>query len=460
MLNLVLKFVACARAGGLRISTSEVLDCMDHLERVDVLDEPQFANVLRTNFAKSRREQSKFNHLYHLFFHELRQENNIAQTASLDGLIKKIMAMLNSHLNGDETAQAVFDFINGDPRLYLGELQQLASEDGFSAPGWGFNLGSLVRRLQLMRQLNRMGTSIAQYLEQQRSQMGWEARNDLAAYFNNRVQSARNLLSQTDRSNIDSMRQPASYQQRLDRLGTTPFASLTTKEVEEMRAVIEQLVRKLKDKATLRYSRHKRGVLDVKRTLRRSARFQGIPMEIVHRHRLPRRGKIVTLCDVSNSVWSAARFMLNMLYSLQECFTQVRTFVFVDGLDEVTRVFENHEINQAIEKVLKEAEVNYSASTDYGRTFREFKQKHMDILNKKTTLIIIGDARSNYLNPEENILDVMRERSRRVVWLNPETKMFWNSGDSEMRVYQPYCHEVRLCQNLDQLLAFIHELVL
>ncbi len=149
-----------------------------------------------------------------------------------------------------------------------------------------------------------------------------------------------------------------------------------------------------------------------------------------------------------------------MIYSLQECFIQVRTFIFVSGLDEVTRIFENYEINQAITKVLGEADVNYSASTDYGVTLRQFKKRRLDILNKKTTLIIIGDARTNYANPEEEILEEMRERCRRVVWLNPETELFWNSGDSEMRTYQPHCHEVRLCQNLNQLLEFIQKLVL
>ena len=152
--------------------------------------------------------------------------------------------------------------------------------------------------------------------------------------------------------------------------------------------------------------------------------------------------------------------MLNMLYSLQECFTQVRSFVFVAGLDEVTNIFEDHEINQAIEKILKEADIEYNAATDYGLTFRQFKKNYMDILNQKTTLIIIGDGRSNYSNPEEQILDDMRERSRRVIWLNPETPYFWYSGDSEMRTYQAYFHEVRPCQNLDQLLDFIKSLVL
>ena len=250
------------------------------------------------------------------------------------------------------------------------------------------------------------------------------------------------------------------YRQRLDRLGQIHFASLTKREVVEMRTVIDQFVRKLKDNAGRRYSAKSRGILDVKKTLRRAAGYQGIPMELFFRSRPPRKAKIVALCDVSGSVWSAARFMLNMLYSLQDCFTQVRSFVFVAGLDEVTRIFKDNEINQAIESVLKEADIAYNAATDYGLTLRRFRKNYMDILNKKTTLIIIGDGRSNYSDPEDRILDEMRERSRRLIWLNPESRHFWYTGDSEMRAYETCCTEVRPCQNLDQLLGFIQSLIL
>jgi hypothetical protein len=181
---------------------------------------------------------------------------------------------------------------------------------------------------------------------------------------------------------------------------------------------------------------------------------------VFHRRRPPRKARIVTLCDVSGSVWSAARFMLNMLYSLQGCFAQVRSFIFVAGVQEVSDVFKQHAINPAIEKILKDADIDYNAATDYGRTLREFRQRYLDILNRQTTLIIIGDGRCNYTDPQEGILAEMRARCRRLIWLNPEARQFWYTGDSEMRVFEAVCDEVRPCQNLNQLLAFITALVL
>ena len=460
MVNLILKFVSCSRAAGLRISTSEVLDCFDQLKMIDCLDEPQFAAVLRANFAKSRREQFHFNRLYDLYFHELRQEPNIAQAEPLAEQVQNALQSLTSGQGNDGAFQSVLDFLGGNPQSFLEQLQpELAVGD---PPGGGINsnLGPMIQRLSLMLQINAVDDALADYLTDLRDHLPWEMRRDLKALFDARLASARRLLTQERRSYDEKTPKTISYQQHLDRLGGIHFASLTPKEVEGMREVIEQLVRRLKDTLGRRHAVKNRGALDVKKTLRRAAGYQGIPVELYFRNRPPRKAKIVTLCDVSGSVWSAARFMLNMLYSLQECFTQVRSFVFVAGLDEVTNIFDDHEINQAIEKILKEADIEYNAATDYGLTFRQFKKNYMDILNKKTTLIIIGDGRSNYSNPEEQILDEMRERSRRVIWLNPETPYFWYSGDSEMRTYQAYCHEVRPCQNLDQLLDFIKSLVL
>jgi len=460
MVNLVLKFVSCARTAGLRVATSEVLDCLNQLKLVDILEEPQFAAVLRANFAKSRREQHHFERLYQMFFHELRQDASIVGSEPLSEQIHDILQALAPAGEEDTTLQKVLKFLDGDPLPFFEQLQQIGANADDQNRGLGSNLGAVTHRLEIMLGLNAAEAALEQFFADHRDQMNWEVRRDLEAHFKNRLDGARRLLTRDRRAYADSADKNISYRQRLDHLGEIHFASLTQKEVETMREVIEQLVRRLKDTVSRRYARQKRGGLDIKKTLRRAAGYQGIPLELFYRNRPLRKAKIVALCDVSGSVWSAVRFMLNMLYSLQECFTQVRSFVFVAGLDEVTNVFEDHEINLAIEKVLKEATVEYNAATDYGLTFRQFKNRYMDVLNKKTTLIIIGDGRTNYANPEERILDEMRERSRRVIWLNPETQYFWYTGDSEMRTYMEYCDEVRPCQNLNQLMGFIESLVL
>ena len=460
MVNLILKFSACARAAGLRVSTSEVLDCLNQLKLTDVLAESQFAAVLRANFAKSRREQAHFDRLYQLFFHELRQDGSIVQSEPLADQMQYSLDAIADQEGRSPEYQAVLDFLSGDPLGFLEQIQQVYSQADSQRGGLGSNMGPMIRRLELMLTLNAVNEAFEQFFIDQRDRMNWETRRDLKNHFAARLESAHRLVTRENRPNGVRSEKITSHQAHLDRLGEIHFASLTKKEVESMREVIESLVRRLKDTVSRRFAVRKRGVLDVKKTLRRAASYQGIPLEIFYRSRPPRKAKIVVLCDVSGSVWSAARFMLNMLYSLQECFTQVRSFIFVAGLEEVSKVFGDFEINQAIEKILREGDIDYNAATDYGLTFRQFKQDYLDILNKKTTLIIIGDGRSNYSNPEERILDEMRERCRRVVWLNPETEHFWYTGDSEMRAYEGFCDEVRPCQNLNQLLDFIKSLVL
>ncbi|MCD4719151.1 MAG: VWA domain-containing protein [Desulfobacula sp.] len=250
------------------------------------------------------------------------------------------------------------------------------------------------------------------------------------------------------------------HDQHREDLGEKSFFSFTQKEMEEMQEVIELLVRKLKDTIKRRHAKTKRGIPDIKKILRTASRYQGIPMQLVFRGKPKQRGEIVTLCDVSGSVWTAAKFMLSMLYSLQDCFLAVRSFIFVSELAEVTRTFERYEVKKAIDKALVEAKIDYKGTTNYGKAFRYFKTQYLDILNKKTTLIIIGDSRTNYTNSEAEILKEMQDKCQRVIWLNPEPRVLWNTGDSRMRAYETYCRQVQHCENLNQLLAFIKHLVL
>jgi len=460
MVNTVLKFVACCRAAGYRISTSEVLDCISHLEMIDILDQEEFRAALRANFAKSRREQGEFDRLYNLFFQELREDLGIIESAPLADKLREIVGRLAEEADGDPARQAIVDFLSGEPLDYLKELLRIKNQEEQTVAGRKFNLGPLYNRLEIMVRLNDIKGDIFQILEQAAQNYDKDTRTSIARYFNGHLDSAYSLLLREQRPYNDGLKHVKTHEQHLTQLGERAFASLTMKEVEQMREVIERLVRKLKDIISRRYAISNRGVLDVKKTLRASDRYQGVPIEIKYRKKPPRKGKVVALCDISSSVWSAARFMLNILYSLQDCFTKVNSFVFVSDLAEVTDIFENEEINRAIERVLKDVDIDYHAQTDYGETLRQFRRNCMDYLNKKTTLIIIGDARSNYFNPEEGILAEMREKCRRLIWLNPENEYIWNTGDSEMLSYKPYCHELRECRNLNQLIDFIEDLVL
>ncbi|HDI60502.1 MAG TPA: VWA domain-containing protein [Desulfobacteraceae bacterium] len=459
MVPLILDFVACARAAGLRVSTGEVLDCLSQAGRIDPLEESQFCALLRANMAKSRLEQERFERIYHLYFHELRREIGDS-SVSIAAQSEEIGAQVRAMDPADPIPGAVADFLDGDPTAYLQLLRQIDSEGDSQRLGPGANLGSLVRRLPVLAALERARAIVDGYLETHRRKLHWETRREIERHLSQRLASARRLLTETDRSTVAPRPFRKNISERRDQLSQRAFSGLSPAEVEQMRQVVARLVRKLKDAIGLRHAARTRGLLDVPKTLRRAGRYQGVPLELRHRRRPPRKGRVMALCDLSGSVWSAARFMLNMLYALQDCFDRVRSFVFVAGLVEVTDFFDRYDIDRAIAKVLTDTELAYEAATDYGLTLRQFRAAHMDAVNKKTTVIIIGDGRSNYGNPEVGIVAQIRDRCRRLIWLNPESEAFWHTGDSEMRAYMPLCNEVRPCQNLDQLSDFIRDLVL
>ena len=443
----------------MRVSTSEVLDSLSQMQLIDPTDEQQFRSLLRSNFAKSIRDVQHFDRLYHLFFHEMRMDTaDIKQAASYSELIKKTSDFLKQIPHDDPVFDAVVDFMQGNPMALLREMRRIQTEEEVTM--LRFNLGPLGNRLNVMLQINKASSAAKALVEDNYAKSNSVARRELVAYFEERVVAARSMLAYEPRPGESGTRKTQTEEQKLRGLGEKSFSSFTREELEEMREAIEKLVRKLKNIVSRRYAPRNRGSIDVKKTLRASAKYNGVPVEIKYRRRAKRKSRIVTLCDVSGSVWSAARFILNLLYSLQDCFDKVNSFVFIDKLSEVTSIFEEHEINEAINLVLKKSDLNYNASTDYGETLRNFKKDYMELLTKKTTLIIVGDGRTNYMNPEDAILGQMRERCRRVIWLNPEQENLWGSGDSEIRSYMPHCHEVRQCRNVNQLFTFIEELVL
>lgn len=459
MVKLIQKFVSCCRASGLRVSTSEVLDSLNQLKLIDPTDESEFQSLLRANFAKSMRDVQHFDRLYHLFFHEMRMDiGDMKQAAFHSDQIKKSAEMLKQIPHDNPVYDAVVDFLQGNPLALLQEMRRIRTEAEVTQ--LRFNLGPLGNRLNVMLQINKAASAASALVEENYAKTDSAAGRDLAAYFEERVASARAILMNEPRPGDSGAKKTKTEEQRLKGLGEKSFSSFNREEIEEMREAIDKLVRKLKNIVSRRYSVQNRGGISVKKTLRASAKYNGVPVEIKYRRKAKRKSRIVTLCDVSGSVWAAARFMLNLLYSLQDCFDKVNSFVFIDQLSEVTSIFEEHEINDAVRIVLEKSDVNYNASTDYGETLRNFKKDHMELLTKKTTLIIVGDGRTNYMNPEDAILGQMRERCRRVIWLNPEQENLWGTGDSEIKSYMQHCHEVRQCRNINQLFAFIEELVL
>jgi hypothetical protein len=187
----------------------------------------------------------------------------------------------------------------------------------------------------------------------------------------------------------------------------------------------------------------------------------GIPFELVFKQRKKDRPKLVILCDISSSVANVSRFMLQFVYSLQEAFTKIRSFVFVSDLGEVTPLFQTQDVNEAIESALEGGgTINVYSRSNFGHAFHYFWQNYLAAIDKKTTVLILGDARNNYNDPRTWCLRDIHNKAKNVLWLNPESPSAWGFGDSVMDKYLPYTDVAEECRNLRQLSSMIDRLVL
>jgi len=224
--------------------------------------------------------------------------------------------------------------------------------------------------------------------------------------------------------------------------------------------IMRELVRKMAKRLIALHSRRKkvarRGTLDIRRTIRANIEFDGLLFHTVWKKTKVDRPKVMAVCDVSGSVAQVSRFLLMFLYSLQEVLPAVRSFAFSGHLGETTDLFRREKLEEALVEVLRDFG---GGSTDYGQALMDFEELALDDIDHRTTILILGDARSNYGDPRGDILKKIHARARRVIWLNPEPRTMWNSGDSEMRRLSPYCDKAVTCASLKDLERVVSELL-
>jgi uncharacterized protein with von Willebrand factor type A (vWA) domain len=234
------------------------------------------------------------------------------------------------------------------------------------------------------------------------------------------------------------------------------MARLEQRQIAQMRVLIRQMARRLRERFSKPRKRQRRGHLDVRRTMRRNAAWGGIPFMTAWKRRHRDKPKIVAICDVSGSVAQVSDFFLLLIHSLHEVVSDVRSFAFSSNLIEVSEMLERNKPEEAMKQIM--SSVGYGSS-DYGRSFVDFEKDFMRAITPQTTVIVLGDARSNNLDPRADILRRIGERSKRLVWLNPEGRMAWGFGDSEMPRYATFCNVVRQCATAQQLERAVADIV-
>jgi uncharacterized protein len=239
------------------------------------------------------------------------------------------------------------------------------------------------------------------------------------------------------------------------------FMHASREEMAMLRRAIYPLTRKLAVRLARKRRHGRKGPLDFRNTVRHSLSYGGVPAEPKFRYPRPAKPEIMVVADISGSVAAFARFTLHLVYAISSQFSRVRAFVFIDGIDEVTRFFEGvDDITEAVHRVNTEADVVWvDGHSDYGHAFEVFWEKYGKDVGPKTTVLFLGDARNNYHASQAWIIKEIRQRARKVFWLNPEPKSYWNTGDSIIGEYASHYDGSFEVRNLRQLESFVDNLV-
>ncbi len=463
MLDLLSSFIGELRTVGLPVSTSETVDAARALESIDVADQSLFRAALCATLVKSGDHMSAFDAAFDVFFatrwvHDdlsSRTGNDAAtalETPSPDG------ASPSPQRSGREFAEQLLGALRDRNvrALRVGAAEAVARYAGIEPGrpvGGAYYLYRTIRQLELDEMERRL---IELSLDGASDAMSERlARDDAHA----RIEEFTSLVETEIRERLVDDRGAAAMAQSVRE--TLPEDIDVMHANREEMAQLERTLRPLSRKLAVRLARRRRhrhrGPLDLRRTVHSSLSTGGVPIDVRFKPPRPAKPEIVVIADVSGSVASFARFTLHLVHAISSQFSQVRSFVFVDGLDEVTHLFaETDDPAEAVERISAEADVvAVDGHSDYGRALSTFVERHASELTRRTTVLILGDARNNYHPAQAHVLERVRAAVKAVYWLNPEPRSYWNSGDSILNLYAPHCDDVLECRTLRQLEAFV-----
>jgi uncharacterized protein with von Willebrand factor type A (vWA) domain len=463
----IIEFANVLRRNGIRVSLSENMDAFRALQLLGIRDPLLFRNALRTTLIKRSNDVRPFEELFDFFFLGIGQ--------AIDALDRRIMEELaltpQQFQQMLEQVQRLLQEMEGDlsplTRALLtgnrGELERLlreaANQEAEGGSPEGFRLTPYTRiaaRLRLDRALSEIERFKA--LLQMLAGGGEDLRN-VMRYLDERMRDLNRLLREIIHQEQRTHGvEPIRYNQR-SALADKSFSFYTEDDIRRMNDAVARLAQRLKNRLSVRRKKNARGRFNVKSTLRRNLQYGGVPFRIELDRRKKTKPQVMILCDISDSVLNASRFMLQFVYSVQDLYAKVRSFVFVSDIGEVTKLFEENEIHEAVETALKGNVIDVFSHSNFGRAFDVFYKNYFSAVTSKTTVLIIGDGRNNYNRPNEWVLREIRQKAKQLIWLNPETRMTWGVGDSEMPRYAPHCDVAEECRNINQLYKVVDLIV-
>ncbi|HXN56077.1 MAG TPA: VWA domain-containing protein [Myxococcales bacterium] len=455
-------FAQLLRQNGLRVSPLELADAGRAALLIDLSDRVAFRSALRATLVKRGADAPIFDRLFELYFSGIKDLIEGLEGSLLDALESEKL----NELELEEIARMLADLSQSPltEALLQGRTDELArilrqatlSIDfrGLTSP---LQRGFYARRILQAAGGGKTEQELGQLLAALRARGLDPGAIELVQRRTNHTlerleQAARRIAEREQR-----VRDPEERGETALALRT--LSSLTPQEVERMRAVVMRLAERLKARLSRRRKVRRRGQLSVRRTLRKNLALGGLPATLVFRSRRQERPEVVVLCDVSDSVRNVSRLMLQFVYTLQSLYSRVRSFVFVSDLGEVTHLFKKADVATAVDLATAGKVVNLAANSNYGHAFKLFHSTYLGSVTRRTSVIIIGDGRTNYNPPNVWALQEIKRRCKRLLWLCPEDRASWGFGDSEMLLYERHCHRVEPVRSVDDLARVASEIL-
>ncbi|MCY7403008.1 MAG: VWA domain-containing protein [Nocardioides sp.] len=462
LLDTHIGFVEALRSAGLSVSLAEGLDAIAALDRVSWHDRETVRAAYAATLVKRQPQRVTFDAVFDIFFPRLVGDGvaavgaDGAEDGAEDGAGDRGVRDGGPALEQfrESLAEAL---AAGDQQVLQDRATEAVARFG-AMPGRGPGLSSWSAYTSLQRV---SAGELMDLLVEALLGTGMDEESARRAA-GRRIGEFTRLVESDARRRIAEEKGPrhvadVTVRPTIDRLD---FTSARRSDLEEMRREIYPLARRLAARLTKEHHAQRRGPLDVRRTVRASMSTGGVPLTTHHRPKRPHRTDLVVLCDVSGSVANFAQFTLLLVYALREAFSGVRAFTFVDQVVEVTDHFRpGADVVEVMESLT--ASTSHAAlwgRTNYGRALTRFAEEHGDAIGPKSSLLILGDARSNYSDLALPVLADLAGRSRNSWWLNPEHACHWGTGDSAADSYGEIVSMVE-CRNLVQLGEFVHDIL-
>ncbi|HAD09311.1 MAG TPA: VWA containing CoxE family protein [Porticoccaceae bacterium] len=447
-------FYKVVRAAGVNISPSDSIETSRMVPLVGFRNRSILRSAFQVSLAKSLPEQDIVGECFDQFFRfkafdtieQLGHEQKNSPSANADEAIP----VPGDEYKGDQPLAKML--LDRDATALSTEMKKAAREVGLTDI-WFFTQKSLYTQ-QIMQKMglrdlqNEIATAagkgdcpegqgLAEALRQGKDYLAEQVRDfveqQLSMYGKN---AARNL--------------------REEHLQSAKLSNIEQRDFHIMHHLVLKMAKRLSTQYSKKKKRENRGQLDFRKTLRHNAAYGGVLFETFWKTKQIDKPRLLVMCDVSGSVQAYARFLLLFLYSLNDVMERIDSYVFTGNLVDVNDIFEDYPVEQAIDVIM---ERHGMGGSDYGTTLLDLEDRCMDDIDNKTTVLILGDARNNFLAPRSEVMQLLHNRAKRVIWLNPEPENFWKTGDSVMYKYRPYCHLASTCNTLEHLERMLDDLL-